>query len=88
MAEEVKKEEVVGRITHYFGHVEAAAIELTGSLKVGDTIHIKGHTTDLTEVIDSMQIENKPIAEAKKGDVIGIGVKERVRPHDTVYKIE
>ena len=88
MAEEVKKEEVVGRITHYFGHVEAAAIELTGSLKVGDTIHIKGHTTDFTEVIDSMQIENKPITEAKKGDVIGIGVKERVRPHDTVYKIE
>lgn len=87
MAEEVKKEKV-GRITHYFGHVEVAAIELSGPLKVGDTIHIKGHTTDLTKVIDSMQVENKPITEAKRGDVIGIKVRERVRPHDTAYKIE
>ncbi|GAI15070.1 unnamed protein product, partial [marine sediment metagenome] len=55
--------------------------------KVGDTIHIKGHTTDFEQEIESMQIENEPVKEAKSGDSIGIKVKERVRPHDLVYKV-
>ena len=81
-------EEQVGKISHYFGKLNVAAIELTeGSLAVGDTIHIKGHTTDLTEKIDSMQIEHETVKTAKKGDSIGVHVSDHVREHDAVYKI-
>jgi len=54
---------------------------------VGDKIHIKGHTTDFEQVVESMQIENRPVEEAKAGDDVGIKVKERVRPNDTVYRV-
>ena len=64
-----------------------AAIELTAALKVGDKIRIKGHTTDLELSVDSMQIDNEPVDEAKAGDSIGVKVPERVRDGDTVYKI-
>jgi putative protease len=64
-----------------------AAIEITGSLKVGDRIHIKGHTTDVEMTVASMQIDNKDVAEAKKGQPVGIKVPDRVRGGDTVYKI-
>jgi putative protease len=84
MAEEIK----VGVIMHYFGKVSAAVINLTdGDLKVGDKIHIKGHTTDLNETIESMQLEHQNVPEAKKGTQIGINVKEHVREHDVVYKV-
>jgi len=81
------KEARVGRVTTYFAHPEAAAIELENGLKVGDTIHIKGHTTDFEQEVESMQIENEPVQEAKKGDSIGVKVKERVRNNDVVYKL-
>ena len=81
-------EEQIGRISHYFGKIEVAAIELTeASLAVGDTIHIKGHTTDLTEKVDSIQIEHEQVQSAKKGDSIGIKVTDHVREHDLVYKV-
>ena len=64
-----------------------AAIELTGALAVGDKIHIKGHTTDVELVVKSMQIDNADVKEAKKGDSVGVKVSERVRKHDTVYKV-
>ena len=81
-------EEQIGKISHYFGKLEVAAIELTeGSLAVGDTIHIKGHTTDLTETVDSIQIEHDQVQSAKKGESIGIKVVEHVREHDLVYKV-
>lgn len=81
-------EEQIGRISHYFGHIKVAAIELTdGSLAVGDTIHIKGHTTDLTEPIKSIQIEHEQVPTAKKGDSIGLKVSDHVREHDVVYKV-
>ena len=81
-------EEQIGRISHYFGKIEVAAIELTeGSLAVGDTIHIKGHTTDLTEKVDSIQIEHEQLQSAKKGDSIGIKVADHVREHDLVYTV-
>ena len=80
-------EEQIGRISHYFGKIQVAAIELTeGSLAVGDTIHIKGHTTDLTEQIESIQIEHDQVQSAKKGDSIGVKVSDHVREHDVVYK--
>ena len=80
-------EEEIGRVTHWFGGVQVAAIELTGDLSVGDTIHFVGHTTDLTQTVESMQIDRQNVTEAKAGDSIGIKVKDRVRPHDRVFKV-
>jgi putative protease len=81
-------EEQVGRVEHYFAKVSAAGIEVTAAeLNVGDTLHIVGHTTDLTLKIDSMQIENQPVQKATTGQVIGIRVADRVRPHDIVYRV-
>lgn len=77
----------IGKVSKYFAHPEVAAIELEGAVKVGDTIHIKGHTTDFEQKIESMEIENEPIKEAKPGDSIGVKVMERVRPNDLVYKV-
>jgi len=76
----------IGKVSGYFTKVEVAAIELEGSLKVGDSIHIKGHTTDIKQKVDSMQIDRKDVKEAKKGDSVGIKVVDRVRPGDKVYK--
>jgi putative protease len=78
----------IGVIQHYFDKIGVGAIEITeGELLVGDTIHIKGHTTDFTTTIDSMQIEHNTVEKAKKGDAIGIKLAERVRQHDKVFKV-
>lgn len=83
------EETTVGTVSKYFGHIGVAAIEVeNGTIKVGDTLHIKGHTTDFEQKVDSIQIEHEPVEEAKPGDSIGIKVKERVRPHDQVLKVE
>ncbi|MDD3088064.1 MAG: hypothetical protein PHP89_05830 [Candidatus Omnitrophica bacterium] len=82
-----KKEGVVGAITHYFPHVQAAVIKLKAPLAVGDRIKIKGHTTDFTQVIGSMQIDRVDIASAKPGQEIGLLVTSRVRQHDIVTKV-
>jgi putative protease len=82
------EEKKVGEIIKFFGKIGVAALRLSeGSLKVGDTIHIVGHTTDVTQTIDSMQIENKNVQEAGPGADLGIKVKGRVREHDVVYKV-
>ena len=80
-------EEEVGKVADFFAHPVVAGIELTGGLKVGDKIHIKGHTTDLEMTVGSMQIDNAAVEAAKAGDSIGVKVSERVRSGDTVYKI-
>lgn len=80
-------EEIIGKVSDFFAHPVVAGIELTGTLKVGDKIQIKGHTTDLEFVVESMQIHNEVVEEAKNGDSIGIKVPDRVRRGDTVYKI-
>ena len=82
------EEKKVGEIIKYFGKIGVAAIRLSeGSLKVGDKIHIVGHTTDITQAVDSMQIENQDVQEAGPGADIGIKVKDRAREHDVVYKV-
>ncbi|MFH1825184.1 MAG: translation elongation factor-like protein [Candidatus Firestonebacteria bacterium] len=82
------EEKEIGRITHYFKNIGVSAIEITkDGLSVGDEIKIKGTTTDFIQKVEAMQIEHNIIQSAKKGDVIGIKVKDRVRPHDKVYKI-
>ena len=80
--------EKVGEVTHYFPHVNAAAVKLLKSgLKVGDSIYIKGHTTDFKELVQSIQLDRASIPEGKKGQEIGLLVKSRVRQGDKVYKI-
>lgn len=81
-------EKEIGKVSGWFSHVGVAAIKLSGPLKVGDKIHIKGHTTDIEEKISSMQIENKVVKEAKKGDHIGIKVKDKVRPNDKIFVVK
>ncbi len=77
----------IGTISSYFSHVEVAAIKLSGTLKVGDKVHIKGHTTDFETKIKEIQIERESVKQAKKGDHIGIKVPEKVRPNDKVYLV-
>ncbi len=82
------EEKKVGLVIKYFGKIGVAAVRLSeGSLKVGDQIHIVGHTTDFTQTVDSMQIENANVQEAGPGADIGIKVKDKVREHDIVYKV-
>ncbi len=80
-------EQEIGRVSHCFNKINVAALELTGELAVGDTIHIKGHTSDFTEIVDSMQIEHDSVEKAGPGDSVGIKVKERTHEHDIVYKV-
>ncbi len=82
------KLEKIGEVTHYFPHVNAAAVKLLKSgLKVGDSVYIKGHTTDFKEPVKSIQLDHATIQEGKKGQEIGLLVKSRVRQGDKVYKI-
>lgn len=82
------EEQAVGKVTHYYTHLQVATILLEqGELKVGDTIHVKGHTTDFTQQISSMQIEHKEVSSAKMGDHIGIRVIDHAREHDMVFKV-
>ncbi len=77
----------IGKVMDFFARPVVAGIDITGSLKVGDRIHIKGHTTDLELLVNSMQINNNNVTEAKKGESVGIKVPDRVRAGDTVYKV-
>jgi putative protease len=80
--------EKIGEVFHYFSKIGVAAIRLTdGDLKVGDTIQVQGPTTDVTQVVDSMQIEQASVASATKGQSVGLKVKEKVRERDLVYKV-
>jgi hypothetical protein len=76
----------IGRITHFFSKINVAVIELKAPLKVGDTIVVKGPTTDFEQVVDSMQIEHENVQKAEPTQSIGLKVVERVRETDLVYK--
>ena len=78
-------EKQIGKVSTFFSHVSVAAIKLSGKLKVGDKIHIKGNTTDFEAKVGSIQIDNKPVKEAKSGDHVGIRVPDKVRPNDAVF---
>jgi len=77
----------IGKVSDFFARPVVAGIELTAPLKVGDRIHIVGHTTDMELTVESMQINNVDVKEAKAGDAIGIKVDDRVRRGDRVYKV-
>ena len=81
-------EEEVAVVSHYFDKINVAAINmLNGTLNVGDTIHIKGHTTDCTATIESMQIEHKIVNTVNKGDSVGIKISNKAREHDKIFKV-
>lgn len=77
----------IGKVSDFFSRPVVAGIDLTAPVKVGDKIHILGHTTDIELVVESMQINNADVNEAKAGDSVGIKVSERVRGGDAVYKV-
>ena len=78
----VKGPKVLGMVEHFFSGISVAAVKVKAPFKVGDKVHFKGHTTDFEEVIGSMQIEHESVSQVKKGDDVGIKVKEHVREHD------
>lgn len=81
-------EDEIGVVAHYFGHINVAGIKiLKGSVRKGDVLHIKGHTSDFNVTIESMQIDNNSVDEAPAGSLIGIKVPDRCREHDKVYKV-
>ena len=80
------KQDVLGEITHFFPKVRAAVVVLKSGLALGDKVRIKGHTTDFSQVVTSIQIDHVPVNSAKKGDEIGLLVDSRVRDKDIVYK--
>jgi selenocysteine-specific translation elongation factor len=81
-------EKLVGTISHWFGNIKVAGIELAGRLAVGDRVHILGHTTDFEQEIKSMQIDNEDVDEADRGDDVGVKLKARARVGDKVYRVE
>ncbi|MFB0566578.1 MAG: hypothetical protein ACETWK_13000 [Candidatus Aminicenantaceae bacterium] len=81
-------EEEVGKITHYFSKINVGVLELSkGTIKIGDTIHIKGHTTDFYQKVESMQVEHQPVDTAKPGEDVGLKVESPVRESDVVFKV-
>ncbi|MBA7611943.1 hypothetical protein ES703_19175 [subsurface metagenome] len=84
MAEEGK---LIGKISHYFGNIGVAVIELSDTLKTGETIRIVGGETDFEQTVDSMEVDHKKVEKAKKGDGIGVKVSQKVREGYKVYKV-
>ena len=81
-------EQLIGKVTHYFGKAQVAGIKITdGELRVGDTIHIVGHTSDFSQKLDSLQIDRVPVESATIGDEVGVQVIEHAREHDDVYRV-
>lgn len=81
-------EEEIGKITHFFSKINVGVLELAkGELRIGDTIHVKGHTTDFYQKVESMQVEHAPIESAEKGMEVGLKVEASVRQGDLVFKV-
>jgi putative protease len=86
MAEQHDPADAVGTVTHYFGHLSVAAVSLTAPLRIGDEVHIQGHTTNLSQRIESMEVDHQPVTEAKPGDDVAIKVVDHVREHDSIFR--
>ncbi len=78
-------EDKIGKVTHFFDKIQVAIVKLEKPLKVGEKIKIKGNTTEVEEVVESMQVEHAKIEQAEIGDEVGIKVAGRVREGDTVF---
>ena len=77
----------VGTVTHYFDHLNVAVLVLTGGIRIGDSLRFKGHSTDFTEPVSSLQIDHKPVESAAPGADVAIKVLQRVHPNDAVFKV-
>jgi len=78
----------IGIVRNYFSKIGVGAIEIMdGELSIGDTVHIKGTTTDFVSTVESIQVEHQTVDNAKKGDLVGIKFSEKVREHDTLFKV-
>ena len=84
----IKKQKPIGAVTHFYGHISVAIIKFKTTVKVGTPLKFSGATTDFKETIKSMQFNHKEVKSAKKGQQIGIKVKERVREGDSVYRAD
>ncbi|PKN07672.1 MAG: hypothetical protein CVU72_03175 [Deltaproteobacteria bacterium HGW-Deltaproteobacteria-7] len=84
----IMSEKKIGEVMKFFSKPSVAAVKITeGELAVGDSIKFSGHTTDFTDVIESMEVDNKSVPKAVAGDFIGVKVSDRVRPGDEVFKV-
>jgi putative protease len=78
----------VGKVTHYYGKIGVAIVELSGTLKVGDKIKVEGNLTEFEQTVDSMEVDRAPVEVAKKGDAVGIKVREKVNEGAVVSLLE
>jgi translation elongation factor EF-Tu-like GTPase len=86
MSSEHQPQEAIGRVTHYFGKPSVAAIEVTEPLRVGDRIHIRGHSTDLVQTVETMEIDHQRVDRAEAGDDVAMHVDDHVREHDLIFR--
>ena len=77
----------IGEITHYFDHISVAVVKLSDEVKEGETVLVEGHTTSFEQKLDSMQVDHKPVKEAKKGESIGLKVADKVSAGDKVFRV-
>lgn len=80
-------EQEIGKVGHFFGKISVAMIKMTGSMKVGDTIKVKTHAGEFTQVVDSMQVDRNPVTEAGAGAEVGMKVAQPVKDGDTVFLV-
>ncbi len=86
MSEGHEPETAVGTVNHYFGHLSVAAVTLTDTLRVGDRIHITGHTTNVEQTVDSMEVEHAKVETAGPGDDVALHVNDHVRENDRIFR--
>ena len=77
----------IGQVTHFYNHLSVAVLALTETIRVGDIVHILGHSTDFQQEVTSLQVEHQPVSEAGPGQEAALKVKQRAHPHDAVFKI-
>jgi len=81
-------EEKIGTVTHYYGKIGVGIVKLSGTVKVGDTLHFVGHSSDFTQAVDSIQIKHEQVESAKKGDEVGIKINQKVHEGDEVFLVK
>ena len=86
MSEGHDPDQAIGTVTHYFSHLSVAAVNLTDTLRVGDRIHIVGHTTNVEQTVASMEVDHQKVETAGPGDDVALSVADHVRDHDRVYR--
>lgn len=80
-------EKLIGKVTHYFDRIGVAVLELTDTIRVGDTLHFIGRSVDFSQPVSSLQIEHQNVSEGKPGQDVALKVSQKVRPNDSVYKV-